>query len=1128
VLYDGKERVMPDAQVVEFTAAGHPANVNNATNANIFLTYRRAADMSPCNEMVVMDICVIVGSKGEKPPHSFMKIEKSLNKGMVGADVYICYKKSINRADLVSYKPVVQSRFPLRDIPAYSLEETVALFCLPMGATLECWPADSVRSAAVKSTFVLTLANRSKVYGTAITFYEEVNEGEYGLSEEQKAGLQLHKYRRPVDRKIFTNKCVCVLSRWPFFDAFERFLFLLYKRQMMGPRNASTDIPLERLVAHFFTRVPFPSPSRPRILCQLSPHEKIAFSQPEELPLPRCGASFRNMLIHLEPDNCLLVLLLALTEQKILLHSLRPAVLTSVAEAVMQIIFPFYWQCPYIPLCPIGMSDYLAAPLPFIIGLDSRFFDLYDQPADVNAVDLDTNTVTLCEEKLRALTTKLLPKRAARQLRQRLIHLRERCRQENTAVWQAQAFMEDTAGEDLDDGAVDIDLSLKKKENILDNEIREAFLKFMVSVLSGYKHFLLPITSQPTVGATDAGNLFDQAGFLRSRDRNFHKFYSMLMRTQMFTKFIEERSFVSETNTCLAFFDECVERAELISREASSRGGSSSYVGEALDAARFLEHDANADNDRTLIVLPPEAKDLPEGAEYHYDTFSLDARLFPVADDVSDADGGEERPPQTPAVNLARRTKQEIRSAQKMAARHIRSPYYWARFLINTAYSLWYIHLPGYSQAPSTQKRQALRVGLALLQRMKRLRLHPADEICYRVMMQLCGAYHQPTLAVKVLFEMRNIGLDPNAVTYGYYNKAVLESEWPSGEEGATPGQLRWGRLRNLILAMSIFRRVAKEGNFKAASRAMSASTGAVDAVTGNEESKAVEEPDGVSQTSSELSQDSAGSQKAPQHNQPHPTVIPESNEEEEATDNEEIMNEKEDGDEEENGIQMRDRLSSIVKPSNEEGEEMEVALGSSAVPPMTADEARLGEAPKRRLSFGEEDNAVNVSGGNRNEDITFEHEADDLGVSSLQDLKLDAMGRDSKIVEAASPSSTSTQSSSTGRVKYTDIRGKFTHLFEDKQQNKASVEEPNSGKRVNRSLFTDESGETSLEKTASTSSLKSSPLTATPVMDNDPLGALRTPPDEGGNPLVEEGMHKSATLPAVEKGKPGDDILGN
>ena len=40
----------------------------------------------------------------------------------------------------------------------------------------------------------------------------------------------------------------------------------------------------------------------------------------------------------------------------------------------MQIVFPFYWQCPYIPLCPIGMSDYLSAPLAFVMGFDSRYY----------------------------------------------------------------------------------------------------------------------------------------------------------------------------------------------------------------------------------------------------------------------------------------------------------------------------------------------------------------------------------------------------------------------------------------------------------------------------------------------------------------------------------------------------------------------------------------------------------------------------------------------------------------------------------------------------------------------------------------------------------------------------------
>lgn len=39
----------------------------------------------------------------------------------------------------------------------------------------------------------------------------------------------------------------------------------------------------------------------------------------------------------LRPEGCLLVLLYALTEQKILLHSLRPDVLTAVAEALTMV-----------------------------------------------------------------------------------------------------------------------------------------------------------------------------------------------------------------------------------------------------------------------------------------------------------------------------------------------------------------------------------------------------------------------------------------------------------------------------------------------------------------------------------------------------------------------------------------------------------------------------------------------------------------------------------------------------------------------------------------------------------------------------------------------------------------------
>ena len=41
-------------------------------------------------------------------------------------------------------------------------------------------------------------------------------------------------------------------------------------------------------------------------------------------------------------------------------------------EFVFQMIFPFHWQCPYIPLCPLGLSEVLNAPCPFIVGKSLR------------------------------------------------------------------------------------------------------------------------------------------------------------------------------------------------------------------------------------------------------------------------------------------------------------------------------------------------------------------------------------------------------------------------------------------------------------------------------------------------------------------------------------------------------------------------------------------------------------------------------------------------------------------------------------------------------------------------------------------------------------------------------------
>ncbi|OUC44273.1 dDENN domain protein [Trichinella nativa] len=78
----------------------------------------------------------------------------------------------------------------------------------------------------------------------------------------------------------------------------------------------------------------------------------------------------------------------------------------------------------------------------------------------------------------------------------------------------------------------------------------------MGTLLKDYQNFLRPIQSAPSVGSTDLQALFDVAGFLRTRDKASLEFYKLLMNTQLFIRFIEERSFLmdKDTNAYLGIF----------------------------------------------------------------------------------------------------------------------------------------------------------------------------------------------------------------------------------------------------------------------------------------------------------------------------------------------------------------------------------------------------------------------------------------------------------------------------------------------------------------------------------------------------------------------------------------------
>lgn len=269
--------------------------------------------------------------------------------------------------------------------------------------------------------------------------------------------------------------------------------------------------------------------------------------------------------------------------------------------------------------------------------------------------------------------------------------------------------------------------------------------------------------------------------------QSHHKFFNLLMKTQMFIRFIEERSFVSDGYQGLAFFDECSEKV--------------SFYDDTPTEIHFVDYDTTHSSERTKYILPPEEPEISTEPIY-YESFTLNQSLLKpslkthLTNFVQTASIA-------PGSPMARRTKHEIKIAQKLARKCQTLPQTWAKYLLATCYSIYFLVLPSILLETPSSSHATLKAAYDLLSKASKYCI-ACDEVCYRVMMQLCGIHNLPVLAVRLYYLMKRSGVQPNALTYGFYNRCVLEAQWPS--DTTTVSRMRWNRLKNVIVGAALFR----------------------------------------------------------------------------------------------------------------------------------------------------------------------------------------------------------------------------------------------------------------------------------------------------------------------------------
>jgi hypothetical protein len=133
-------------------------------------------------------------------------------------------------------------------MPLEPIITSVPIFALPSGTCLESWDegeVGAINSQPEYSTFVLTTETSEKIYGASLAFLERIDNDK--LNDLMKRRLNiLAGNNEPIPgsekRETYVSKAICLLSRHPFFDAFEAFLKFLYQ---MTVSNSVQNISIE-------------------------------------------------------------------------------------------------------------------------------------------------------------------------------------------------------------------------------------------------------------------------------------------------------------------------------------------------------------------------------------------------------------------------------------------------------------------------------------------------------------------------------------------------------------------------------------------------------------------------------------------------------------------------------------------------------------------------------------------------------------------------------------------------------------------------------------------------------------------------------------------------------------------
>ncbi|KAK2858671.1 hypothetical protein Q5P01_003291 [Channa striata] len=337
-----------------------------------------------------------------------------------------------------TFKSKVLARYPENVAGNLFDQDAVNMLCMPKGLSFRT-QADQ-RHPQFHS-FIITKEDGSRTYGFVHTFYEEVTSPQ--ICSAMQTLYQMHNAEHasanppsssssssssmdslassldeadsptssssvPSSRAagsydssrdtLYVSKALCLITPMPFMHACRRFLSQLHRAVTAA---TAPPLPLESYIHNILYEVPLPAPGRS--LKFHGVYEPIVCQRPGLGELPLADFPLAETFSLLGVENLVQVFTCTMLEMQILLYSQDYQRLMTVAEGLTTLLFPFQWQHVYVPILPASLLHFLDAPVPYLMGLQSKEgtdrskLEL-PQEANLCFVDIDNHYIELPED----------------------------------------------------------------------------------------------------------------------------------------------------------------------------------------------------------------------------------------------------------------------------------------------------------------------------------------------------------------------------------------------------------------------------------------------------------------------------------------------------------------------------------------------------------------------------------------------------------------------------------------------------------------------------------------------------------------------------------------------------------